>query len=40
VRGLGGNIEAVLEVLRKAGVEMVDDPQGVRVIAQPRKAHR
>jgi predicted transcriptional regulator len=31
VRSLGTNIEAVLEVLRKAGVEITDDPHGVHL---------
>jgi hypothetical protein len=35
-RGHAGNVEAVIEVLRKAGVEIVHEPsQGVRLV--PRK---
>ena len=37
VRGIGTKIEAVLNVLREAGVELTYDPDGVRLIAQPKQ---
>jgi ribosome-binding protein aMBF1 (putative translation factor) len=33
-RGHAGNVEAVVEVLRKAGVEMTNEPRGVRLISR------
>jgi ribosome-binding protein aMBF1 (putative translation factor) len=33
-RGHAGNVERVIEVLRKAGVEMTQDPRGVRLISR------
>jgi hypothetical protein len=35
VRGHAGNVESVVEVLRKAGVEITDD--GVRLIKKPHR---
>jgi transcriptional regulator with XRE-family HTH domain len=35
-RGHAGNVERVVEVLRKAGVEMTHEPRGVRLISRSR----
>jgi transcriptional regulator with XRE-family HTH domain len=37
VRGHGINIERVVEVLLKAGVELTHDPDGVRLVPKARK---
>ena len=36
VRGLASNVEAVLTVLKKLGVGLVDDPVGVRFVGKPK----
>ena len=36
VRGLASNVEALLTVLKKLGVGLVDDPVGVRFVGKPK----
>ena len=37
IRGHAGNVESVIDVLRKAGVEITHDPHGVRLIPRGSK---
>lgn len=36
-RGHAENVERVVDVLRKAGVEFIDEPRGVRLIPRGKK---